>query len=372
METLLTGLYYFSAFVFVISIIVFVHEYGHYAVAKLSGVKIEVFSIGFGREIFGWNDPSGTRWKVSLLPFGGYVKMFGDVNAASVTDTSLKKKLTKKEQSQTFFGKSLPIKAAIVAAGPIANFVLSIVILSVFFALVGKVDTSPYVSKVVEGSAAERAGVQEQDLFLEIDGKQIGNFADVQRIVGVNVGTPMDVVFQREDARIEVQITPEMVDAEDAFGNPVQLPRLGVLSQPSSYIKLGVVGAIQESFVSTYHIASSTLIAIGQMITGKRGVKELSGPIGIAKYSGQSMERGWLTVMWFMAVLSVNLGLINLFPIPLLDGGHLLYYSIEAVRGKPMADKFQEVGFRIGMIFIVGLAIFAILNDIRKLGVFTW
>jgi regulator of sigma E protease len=370
MELLHTFFYNTASFIVIMSVIVFIHEFGHYYIAKISGVKIETFSIGFGREIFGWNDKSGTRWKISLLPMGGYVKMFGDVNPASAPDTDKINAFTESEKKIAFHTKPLSIKAAIVAAGPIANFVLAIVIMAFMFNHYGKPTTLSQVSAVSENSAASEAGILPGDVITQMDSEKVDSFADIQRIISLNTGTPVAISLKRHEEVINVVAIPKFSEREDLFGNKIKSPMLGIASNEISYQKLGIGESIGEAFTETYHISAGTLKAIGQMILGQRSAKEISGPIGIAKYSGQSFDKGAATVFWFMVVLSINLGLINLFPIPVLDGGHLMYYAIEALRGKPMADKIQQYGFKIGIALVLTLAIFAIFNDIRNLNMF--
>lgn len=370
METLNTFIFNATAFIIILSVIVFVHEFGHYIVAKLCGVKIEVFSIGFGKELCGWNDKSGTRWKISMLPLGGYVKMYGDIDPASAPDTNKINAMTKEEQKMAFHTKRLPAKSAIVAAGPIANFILAIIILTFFFSYYGKPVTLPKISSVIEGSAAEEAGFNVNDLIIDIDGTKVSSFSDVQRIIGINTGTPVNVKILRDEKEQQITVTPKMVPNKDMFGNEIKAPMLGISADIVSYGRLNIIIASKEAVIETYNIAASTLKAIGQMIAGERSAREISGPIGIAKYSGQSAQHGIQTVLWFITILSINLGLVNLFPIPVLDGGHLLYYFIEAVRGKPMADKIQQIGFKIGIALVATLAIFAIFNDIRNLKMF--
>lgn len=363
-------LYYFFAFVVILTIIVFIHEFGHYSVAKLSGVKIETFSIGFGKEIFGWNDRSGTRWKICWLPFGGYVKMFGDINAASIPDKNQLTQLTEAEKAQAFHTKPLRIKAAIVAAGPLANFLLAILILTFFYSYYGKPATSTQISQVMAHSAAEEAGIRPGDIILSLDDKEVKQFDDVKRIIALNTGKAVTIEVLRDDETITFSLTPKFANRTDIFGNDVQLPLLGIQSNVTSLETLGIGGALFAAISETYYISSATLKAIGQMITGQRSTKEISGPIGIAKYSGQSLQAGITTVLWFIVIISINLGLINLFPIPVLDGGHLMYYAIEAIRGKPLADRYQEYGFKFGMLLILLFAAFAIFNDINKLKLF--
>ncbi len=357
-------------FVIILSIIVFVHEFGHYYVAKLTDVKVETFAIGFGKEIFGWNDKSGTRWKVCYLPFGGYVKMFGDANPASIPDDEKIKEMTNEEKKVAFHYKPLSKKAAIVVAGPLANFILAIVLLTFFFFHYGKPITTPEISAIMPDSAAEKAGLQLGDVITKIDDEKIKDFADIQRIIGLNTGTSVKVGFLRSGNVMEVSTTPIISKRQDIFGNEIKAALLGIQANVISYEKLGAGSSLVEAFAETYNLSASTLKAIGQMITGQRSAKEITGPIGIAKYSGQSAEKGLPTILWFMVVLSINLGLINLFPVPILDGGHLLYYSIEAMRGKPLADKIQAYGFKFGLILIASLSIFAIINDIKNLKIF--
>lgn len=370
MEASLLVLHNTLWFVIILSIIVFIHEFGHYFVAKLSGVKIEVFSIGFGPEIFGWNDKSGTRWKVCCLPMGGYVKMYGDVNPASMPDSEKIQEMTSEEKKVAFHYKPLASKAAIVFAGPLANFLLAILLLIFFFSYYGKPITTAEISAVVPGGAAAEAGLEPGDVVMAIDGNKVTEFADIQRVVGLNTGEPIAIEFTRGDVAMKASATPKISTRKDLFGNEVKAALLGIQANVISYQKLDADSAAVEAVKETYNLSAGTLTAIGQMIAGKRSAREISGPIGIAKYSGQSATKGLPTVLWFMVIISINLGLVNLFPIPVLDGGHLLYYLIEAVRGKPMADKLQQWGFRFGIAIVGMLAVFAIMNDIRNLNLF--
>jgi len=363
-------LYNAAAFVVILSIIVFIHEFGHYYIAKISGVKIETFSIGFGKEIFGWNDKSGTRWRVSLIPMGGYVKMFGDSDPASTPDGEKIKTFTEEEKKIAFHTKPLGIKAAIVAAGPAANFLLAVVILAFFFSYYGKPSTLAVADQIMAESAAEEAGLKPGDLILTIENEKIQTFSDLQRVIALNTGTPVTLEVQREDKTLTLSVTPRVTLTKDVFGNEVKAARLGVISTTFSSEKIPLHRAPVEAVVETYRISASTLKAIWQMLTGQRDASDITGPIGIAKYSGQSAERGMSAVLWFMVVISINLGLINLFPVPLLDGGHLLYYALEGLRGKPVTERFQQYGFKIGLTLVVALALFSITNDIRKLDYF--
>ncbi|MET0155292.1 MAG: RIP metalloprotease RseP [Rickettsiales bacterium] len=368
-DMLQTALFYAASFVVVLTVIVFVHEYGHYRVARWCGVKVETFSIGFGKEIFGYTAKNGTRWKFCLIPMGGYVKMFGDADPASSPNPDAVETFTDAEKSIAFHFKPLYKKAAVVFAGPLANFILTITVMTGLFYFSGKQTILPVVGEVVAGSAAEKAGIRVGDEFIAIGGKRIHAFADIKRAVTLNLGEPVEARIKRDGSETVISVTPEIKETTDIFGNTITLPVLGVASSPkySSYHKLPPIDAFIEANKETYNFVTSTLTAVGQMIVGRRDVSEISGPIGIAKYSGQSMQQGVQTVIWFIAVLSANLGLVNLFPIPALDGGHLLYYAIEGLRGKPLADKFQEVGIKIGIALISLFAAFAVYNDIVKL-----
>lgn len=366
METLAAFFYNLAVFIPVISVIVFVHEFGHYFVAKRCGVKVDAFAIGFGKEIVGWNDKSGTRWKICWLPFGGYVKMFGDINPASAPDPNMQN-LSDEDKKKTFHFKPLPQKAAIVAAGPFTNFLFTIVVLTFFFSHYGKMESPTQIGEILGGGAAEEAGLHPGDVILSLDGEKVQNFSDIARIVSLNQGTAMEAVFLRDKVKQVMQITPHVVKVDDALGNEIKIGQIGIKAMEGNYVKLNVVQAIPEAVKETYFICTSTLKALGQMVKGQRGFEDLGGPIRIAKYSGQASKKGFATVLWLMALISANLGLINLFPIPALDGGHLLYYVIEALQGRPLAEKFQEYGLRFGIALIIALALFATFNDIRSL-----
>lgn len=370
MESILSGFYNISAFIAVITVIVFVHEFGHYYIAKISGVKIEEFSIGMGREIFGFNDKSGTRWKICVLPIGGYVKMFGDASPASNPDSEKIEQFSEEEAKVAFHTKPLSIKSAIVFAGPLFNFLFAIMLLTILFAVKGKSVSTSEIGSVAVDSAAYQAGIKAGDVINDIDGAKISSFADIQRIVSINTGTEINISFTRDDLNSTVKLTPKFVEKTDFLGNNVKTPMLGVSSGSVKHNKLGIFSAFIASINETYNISTSTLKALGQMITGQRSIKEMSGPIGIAKYSGQSAAKGLTTITWFIIILSINLGLVNLFPIPILDGGHLFFYGIEAIKGSPVSEKVKQVAFKIGLALIGTFFIFAIFNDIQKLNIF--
>ena len=366
-DQLLNFGHYAVSFIAIISVIVFIHEYGHFLVARLCGVRVEMFSIGFGPEIFGWTSRrSGTRWKVSVLPFGGYVQMFGDAGAASTPDEAAEA-MAEEDKPYSFHYQPLWKKAAIVVAGPLANFLLTIGVLTGLIFNSHVSDVAPIVGSVIEGSAAEEAGLQPGDRILSIDGNEIQQFSDITYHIDTNLGTPVTLTLKRDGKQRSLVLTPKMHEEKDALGNPVERPRIGIGSQKLQYHDVGVFGAVQEATKRTWQICATTLRAVGQILTGERSPKELKGPLGIAQFSGQATQQDVLTVLWFIAILSANLGLVNLLPIPLLDGGHLMYYAVEAVRGKPMAMRYQQWGFRIGGALLLLLMGGALFNDIRQI-----
>ncbi|MGE0714081.1 MAG: RIP metalloprotease RseP [Alphaproteobacteria bacterium] len=371
METLAQIPHYGLSFLVLLTILVFVHELGHYWVARRSGVRIEVFSIGFGPELFGWNDRAGTRWKFSVLPLGGYVKMFGDAGAASTPGDGLDR-MTAEERAVSFHHKRLAARAAIVAAGPAANFLFAVVVLAGLFMTQGQPFTPPEVGTVAAGSAAEAAGVRPGDRIVEVDGSRIERFEEVQQIVRLNQGTPLAVAVMRDGKRVELQATPRVVEIHDRIGGTQRLGMLGIGRSGVEFVRRGPVDALVAGFDETASLTVGTLTAVWQMVSGARTADELGGPLRIAQMSGEATRAGIAGFLWFAAILSINLGLINLFPIPMLDGGHLLFYAAEAVRGKPLGERAQEYGFRIGLALVLTLMIFATWNDLVQLRVFSF
>lgn len=368
MSFLTGGLGYIVPFLVVLTVLVFVHELGHYLVARWCRVRIEVFSIGFGPEIFGWNDRAGTRWKFSLVPLGGYVKMFGDADPASMPSSELPA-MTEAERAVSFHYKRLPQRAAVVSAGPIANFIFAIVVLSALFATVGQPFTPAQVGQVQPGSAAEAGGVKPGDVFLAIDGQSVERFEDVQRLVRLNAGTPMTLLLRRGDNEVTLSVTPKVTSITDRFGNTHQLGLLGIEHSGVEYVRRDPASAILRAGTETMNMTTGTLVAVWQMVIGARTADDIGGPLRIAQMSGEVAQGGVVALLWFMAVLSINLGLINLFPIPVLDGGHLLFYAAEAIRGKPLGHRAQEYGFRLGLALVLTLMIFATWNDLVHLRV---
>jgi len=367
MEQLQHFLHTAGSFFIVLSVIVFVHEFGHYIVAKLCGVRITAFSIGFGKELIGFNDRSGTRWKISLLPLGGYVKMFGDASAASTVDEDAIEQMSGPERALTFHHKPLYKKAAIVAAGPFANFALTITVFTYFIMTTGLPSAEPIVGTVMPDSPAQAAGLVAGDRITRINNDKVSGFSDIPYLIATNLGTPVTLYVERGDNKLQVILTPKEVEDDDGLGNKIKRPLIGIKSAEITYKDVGLVHAVGESVHRTYMLCASTMKAMGQMITGQRGAKDLKGPIGIAQLSGQATGKDFHTALWLIAMLSANLGLVNLFPIPLLDGGHLAYYAAEAVSGRPLAQKVQEYGFKLGAIILFTLMAFTIVNDVSKL-----
>lgn len=361
-------LHYAWSFFVVLSVIVFIHEFGHYIIAKWCGVKIEVFSIGFGKELLGRTDKSGTRWKLSLVPLGGYVKMFGDASAASTPDRSQNAAMTEEEKRFSFHHKPLWQKAAVVLAGPIFNFLLTIVILTGLILSNGIASTAPVVGEILPDTPAARSQLVAGDKIIAVNGQKVSTFNDIPRLIATNLSTPVDLLIGRgKAAPFHVTLTPEMKEDKDALGNVIKRPLIGIKSQPYEKMELSFPLAVKEAVIRTYQICQTTLGAVGQIISGERKADELKGPIGIAKLSGQATQMDFYVILWFIAMISANLGLVNLFPIPMLDGGHLLYYAIEAGTGRPVAEKIQEFGFKVGFALLACLMVFTILNDLRTI-----
>lgn len=353
-----------------LTIVVFFHELGHFLMARWCGVAVKTFSIGFGPEIVGFNDRHGTRWRLSWIPLGGYVKFIDDENAASAGQRPLEA-LSEEERKTSFQGKSLGARAAIVAAGPIANFVLAIVIFTAIFTFFGERSTAAKVDIVNPGSAAERAGFKPGDLVVKIDGTTIENFGQMQRIVGMSPNQQLHFEVEREGKPVELTATPELKEITDNFGNTMRIGLLGIQRSASpddwTLKRHDPLTAFVMAVKECYFVISRSLGYLYDVITGREAADQLGGPIRIAQVSGQVATAGFFALLNLAAIISVSIGLINLFPIPMLDGGHLLFYGIEAVRGKPLSENIQEIGFRIGLAFVLMLMIFATWNDLIHL-----
>jgi regulator of sigma E protease len=362
---------YVVPFLFVLTIVVFFHELGHFLVARWVGVKVLTFSLGFGPELFGFNDRHGTRWKVSAIPLGGYVKFFGDESEASTPSTESLAAMTAEERKGSFHHKKVAPRAAIVAAGPIANFILAIVIFTCLFTFFGKPSTTAQVDKVEPGSAAATAGFQVGDVITAIDGTAIGSFSDMQRIVSIHGGDKLTFTIKRSGSTIQLQATPELRDIKDPFGNTHRQGILGITraTTPGEAVteRVDPATALWLGVKETWFVIDRTLAYIGGVFTGREAANQVGGPLGIARISGQVASIGVAALIHLAAVLSISIGLLNLFPVPLLDGGHLLFYAVEAIRGRPLSERAQEMGFRIGLALVLMLMVFATYNDILHL-----
>jgi regulator of sigma E protease len=362
---------YIVPFLFVLTIVVFFHELGHFLVARWCGVRVLVFSVGFGPELFGFNDRYGTRWKIAAVPLGGYVKFFGDENAASVPDQFAIESMSARERGQSFFHQHVAKRSAIVAAGPIANFLLAIAIFAAIFMFYGKQNTSARVDSVQPGSAAAAAGFMPGDLVVSIGGRTIDTFTAMQRIVSTSAGETLTITIERDGKRLDLRAVPALKEVKDNFGNVHRIGVLGISrSMAADDLKLERVSpltAVVLGVEETWFVVDRTLAYIGGVVVGREAADQLGGPIRIAQVSGQVAHAGIVALIHLAAVLSVSIGLLNLFPVPLLDGGHLLFYGIEAARGRPLSERAQEVGFRIGLVIVVMLMIFATFNDIIHL-----
>ncbi|MSP01508.1 MAG: RIP metalloprotease RseP [Acetobacteraceae bacterium] len=352
-----------AAFVVVLGVLVFFHELGHYLAARWRGVYVETFSVGFGRSIASWIDRHGTQWRISWLPLGGYVKMHGQERPEEVSDEVR----ANWRAGQTFHEKSVLSRAIIVAAGPVANFVLAMVLFAGLFMAVGRPVTSPVVGEVIPNGAAARAGLQVNDRIEVIQGQQIRSFEDIQRFITAHPVETVTVTVTRAGARQDIVVVTE---AREVKGRKIGM--LGIRGGTIDYQPLGLGDALIGGVTQTWSVTSDTFIGLAQMISGQRGTEELGGPLRIAQLSGQVAELGVSNLITFIAILSVNLGLINLFPIPILDGGHLLFYLVEAIAGRPIPRKAQEYGFRAGIAVLGGLFIFATWNDLAHIGLFRW
>lgn len=358
---------YVIPFLIILTILVFVHEMGHYLAARWNRVRVEVFSIGFGPEVFGWNDRHGTRWRVSAIPLGGYVKMLGDGDAASTEAGQVA--VSETDRPFAFQSKRLGQRAAIVAAGPAANFLFAILVLSGLYIASGQPYTLPIIDALVADSPAERAGIQIGDKVTRIDHTAVERFETLQRYVQARPGQVMAVTLERDGKPVTLTLETGVRVLTDRFGNEQKLGILGVQSNRVQVVRHDPLTAVWRAGQETWDISVGTLHALGQMIAGTRDTKEIGGVLRIAQMSGEVTRDGLLYAIWFVALLSINLGLINLMPIPVLDGGHLLFYAAEAVRGRPLGRRVQEYGAMAGLAAVLALMVFATWNDLVHLRV---
>ncbi len=362
-------------FLVVLSVVVVFHELGHFWVGRLFGVKVDTFSVGFGREVFSIHDKHGTKWRLAWLPLGGYVKFFGDMGPASAPDPEQLANLERAgvRPDEVFHLKPLYQRALIVAAGPIANFILAILIFACVFMFIGELRAPARVDGVNPGGAGEAAGFETGDLIVELQGRGVDSFTDVQRVVSFNAGVPLNFVVQRGEALVEITAIPREEEREDRFGNIHKLGILG-LDGPAYdefvMVRSGPLAAVGKGTVQTADIITQTFVYLGRVISGRQDADQLGGPLRIAQVSGQVASIDAIALIQLIGILSVSIGLINLFPIPVLDGGHLVFYGYEAVAGKPLGEGAQEMGFRVGLVLVLALMIFATWNDLVHLRVF--
>lgn len=365
----LTG--YIVPFVVVLSLLVFVHEMGHYLVGRWSGIRVLAFSVGFGPEIVGFTDRHGTRWKISAIPLGGYVRFFGDEDASSKPDMEKLKTMSPEDRERSFAGAKLWKRAATVAAGPIANFLLAIVIFATLFSIYGRSVADPVVAEVKPQSAAAEAGILPGDLLFAIDGAKVETFDDVRRYVSIRPEQRIVVTIERNGEKMDLPMVPKRTDMTDQFGNKIEIGLIGIVTnQEVGHFRVQTytpLAALREGTVQTWYIVTGTFKYIGNLFEGYMKPDQLGGPIRVAQASGQMATLGVAALLQLAAVLSVSIGLLNLMPVPVLDGGHLMFYAIEAVRGKPLGASAQEIAFRIGLAMVLSLMVFATWNDISAL-----
>ena len=366
---------YILPFILLILIVVFIHEYGHYYFAKKYGVGVTDFSIGFGKEILGWNDKSGTRWKICWIPLGGYVKFFGDRNVFSQADQeNILKRYSVEDQKKLFVIKPLYQRVLIVFGGPLANFLLALVIFFSIYTFIGKDFTPAVINEVQKESPAMMGGLKQDDIILEIDGNKVKSIMDVSKFITMSTSDFIDFKIKRSYEELIVNVKPKIVMGEDSLGNQLKKRIVGIKLGPYkdeiNHIKLGPAQAIYHAVNEVYYVTTSSLKYLGAMIIGKADSSQLGGPIRIAKISGQVAEFGILAFVSMMAYISISLGLVNLFPIPMLDGGHLMFYAFEKILGRPLTQRTQEGFFRIGLFLLISLMFFTTFNDLKDLGLF--
>ncbi len=362
------GLLFTAAmFVVVIGVLITIHEFGHYLAGRAFGVHAETFSMGFGRELLGWTDRRGTRWRISALPFGGYVKFAGDMNAAG--QPSDLEHYPPDARAGLFQARPLWQRAVIVAAGPATNFLFAILVFFIFFLSVGRAYTPPVIAEVAPNSAAAMAGLQAGDRIVRLGSATVTRFEDIERAMALSTGEPMRAVVERAGVHLTLQVDPQMVERRDEFGQPYRIAQLGVVRGGREYARMGPVAAAAAAVDETWTITKLIPKVIGQIVTGERSARELGGPLKIGQMSGQRAALGLPELVAFMALVSINLGFMNLLPIPVLDGGHLALYAIEAVRRRPLGARAQELAFVSGFAALLSFMLFVTWNDLASFGV---
>lgn len=362
------------AFLFVVTVVVFFHELGHFSVARLFNVTVETFSIGFGRPIARWKDKKGTEWKVGWLPLGGYVKFLGDENAASVPDRAKMEQLTPEQQMNAFPSKPLYQRALVVAAGPVANFILAIVIFSAVMMLLGQATLLTTVGKVTPGAPAAVAGIRSGDIIRAINGKPVQTFDELVNAVRAQKTGEIAIAFTRHGKPMTVHAKPRVIHADNLYGDSVKFVGIGIepvlADSNARFTPVGPITAVKAAVGQIWFVADTSLTYMWRIVTGHSSSGQLTGPLGMANISKQAASAGFMNLLQLAALLSVSIGLINLFPVPILDGGHLLYYGCEAVLGRPLGERAQDVGFRLGLAAVLGLFVLATWNDLVRLNLF--
>jgi len=358
-------------FLFVLTFIVFFHELGHFLVARWNKIKVDAFAVGFGPELFGFNDRNGTRWKFCAIPLGGYVKFFGDEDGSSKPDFEKLQTMNADEREGAFEHKALWRKASVVAAGPIANFLLAIVIYTSLFMIHDDIQVKPIVGGVVAGSPAESAGFQAGDRIIRLQGQEIVAFSQISEATMMSSGEELQFVVLRDGSEVNLAALPKMTEQTDRFGNKYKVAQVGIRgdSSPESLVvtTLGPVDAFVKALDRTWVVIKGTLNFLKELILGRQDAKELRGPLGIGQMTSQVATLGIAQLLSLAGVISISIGLLNLFPIPMLDGGHLVFYAVEAVRGKPLSPRTMDVAFKIGLTCVLALMVFATTNDISRL-----
>lgn len=358
---------YVVPFLAVLTAIVFVHEMGHYLVARWNDVAIDAFSIGFGRELIGWNDRHGTRWRISAIPLGGYVRFAGDMNAASAPDPEAVAKADPALAPRLFANKNVWQRIAVVIAGPLANVILTFLILYALLLGYGRYTIPPVVGEVIAGSVAEAGGLEPGDIIVSVDGYAVRGFEDFQRLVATSPERPVNITLDRDGTARKIVIVPEAVEVEDRFGNNQRIGRIGVSRDVAetdvTLYRPGPVEAVGMTVEEIRFIIQRTAAFLGDFFVGRGDVEQLGGPVKVAKVSGEVATLGIVALINLTALLSLNIGIFNLLPVPMLDGGHLLYYLVEAVRGRPLSMRVQEMGFRFGFALVLALMVFTLFND---------
>ncbi|MCP8882287.1 RIP metalloprotease RseP [Devosia sp. XJ19-1] len=358
---------YIVPFLVVLTVIVFVHEMGHYLVARWNGVAIQTFSVGFGRELIGWNDRHGTRWRISAIPLGGYVRFVGDMNPAGGHDADVIEKAPPELAPRLFVNKNVWQRIAIVAAGPLANVLLTFLILYALLLGYGRYTITPVIGEVLAGSVAESAGFLAGDEIIAVDGYAVRGFEDFQRYVATSPERPVSVELKRNGETQNLTLVPEAVQVEDRFGNEQRIGRIGVTRDVEDadvvLYRPGPVEAVGMTLEEIRFIVQRTAAFLGDFFVGRGDVEQLGGPVKVAKVSGEVATLGIVALINLMALLSLNIGVFNLLPVPMLDGGHLMYYLVEAIRGRPLSLRIQEIGFRFGFALVLALMVFTLFND---------